>query len=109
MPARRWRRERLGLAARSFDNVDQGDDLAIYAPPRRVTHIDAHAVADLTEIAAALLELQLCIRAVQARRPRSAAQNLRWLSPLLHWQQRACCFQRRSPIVVRWSRRACPS
>ncbi|MGI4880284.1 MAG: hypothetical protein ACRYG4_22680 [Janthinobacterium lividum] len=33
---------------RSFDKVDGGDDLAFYAPPRLVTHIDEGAVAALT-------------------------------------------------------------
>ncbi|UAJ08901.1 class I SAM-dependent methyltransferase [Polymorphobacter megasporae] len=32
----------------SFDKVDSGDDLAFYAPPRLVTHIDEVAVAALT-------------------------------------------------------------
>ena len=32
----------------SFDKEDTGDDLAFYAPPRLVTHIDAVAVAALT-------------------------------------------------------------
>lgn len=32
----------------SFDKVDGGDDLAFYAPPRLVTHIDESAVAALT-------------------------------------------------------------
>lgn len=33
----------------SFDKVDGGDDLAFYAPPRLVTHIDERAVAALTD------------------------------------------------------------
>ena len=32
----------------AFDKVDAGDDLAFYAPPRLVTHIDERAVAALT-------------------------------------------------------------
>ena len=32
----------------AFDRIDAGDDLAFYAPPRLVTHIDAGAVAALT-------------------------------------------------------------
>ena len=32
----------------AFDKVDPGDDLAFYAPPRLVTHIDEGAVAALT-------------------------------------------------------------
>ena len=36
------------LPAGAFDKQDAGDDLAFYAPPRLVTHIDAGAVAALT-------------------------------------------------------------
>ena len=36
------------LPAGSFDKQDDGDDLAFYAPPRLVTHIDEIAVASLT-------------------------------------------------------------
>lgn len=36
------------LPAGAFDKEDPGDDLAFYAPPRLVTHIDAGAVAALT-------------------------------------------------------------
>ena len=35
------------LPAGAFDRQDDGDDLAFYAPPRLVTHIDAGAVAAL--------------------------------------------------------------
>lgn len=37
------------LPAGSFDKEDIGDDLAFYAPPRLVTHIDEVAVAALTD------------------------------------------------------------
>ena len=36
------------LPERAFDKQDRGSDLDFYAPPRLVTHIDAHAVAALT-------------------------------------------------------------
>ena len=36
------------LPAGSFDKQDRGDDLAFYAPPRLVTHIDPPAVAALS-------------------------------------------------------------
>ena len=36
------------LPAGAFDKLDGGDDLAFYAPPRLVTHIDEDAVAALT-------------------------------------------------------------
>lgn len=37
------------LPAGAFDKQDGGDDLAFYAPPRLVTHIDEGAVAALTD------------------------------------------------------------
>ena len=37
------------LPARAFDRVDEGDDLAFYAPARLVTHIDERATAALTD------------------------------------------------------------
>lgn len=37
----------LGLPPTAFDKEDPGDDLAFYAPPRLVTHIDEAAVAAL--------------------------------------------------------------
>lgn len=39
----------------SFDKVDGGEDLAFYAPPRLVTHIDEGAVAALTDFYRELL------------------------------------------------------
>lgn len=36
------------LPANAFDKEDKGDDLAFYAPPRLVSHIDDEAVAALT-------------------------------------------------------------
>ena len=39
----------------SFDKEDTGDDLAFYAPPRLVTHIDEVAVEALTDIYRELL------------------------------------------------------
>ncbi len=36
------------LPAEAFTKQDSGDDLAFYAPPRLVTHIDEEAVATLT-------------------------------------------------------------
>ena len=38
------------LPPRAFDKVDRGDDLAFYAPPRLVTHIDDAAIAELTHL-----------------------------------------------------------
>ncbi len=38
----------LDLPAGAFDKQDDGDDLAFYAPPRLVAHIDDAAVAALT-------------------------------------------------------------
>ena len=40
-----WRAQ---LPANAFDKEDNGDDLAFYAPPRLVSHIDDTAVAALT-------------------------------------------------------------
>ena len=37
------------LPPEAFDKVDGGDDLAFYAPPRLVTHIDEAATAALTD------------------------------------------------------------
>jgi SAM-dependent methyltransferase len=39
---------RAELPANAFDKQDDGDDLAFYAPPRLVSHIDDDAVAALT-------------------------------------------------------------
>ena len=39
---------RAELPANAFDKQDDGDDLAFYAPPRLVSHIDDGAVAALT-------------------------------------------------------------
>ena len=39
---------RVELPANAFDKQDEGDDLAFYAPPRLVSHIDDDAVAALT-------------------------------------------------------------
>ncbi len=39
----------------AFDKQDAGDDLAFYAPPRLVTHIDADAIAALTGFYSATL------------------------------------------------------
>ncbi len=39
----------------AFARVDEGDDLAFYAPPRLVTHIDAAATAALTACYARIL------------------------------------------------------
>lgn len=39
----------------AFDRVDEGDDAAFYAPPRLVTHIDAGAIAALTDCYRALV------------------------------------------------------
>ena len=47
--------EELGLPAHAFDKQDDGGDLAFYADPRLVTHIDAGAIAALTRHYAALL------------------------------------------------------
>ena len=47
--------EDTGLPPGAFDKVDDGDDLAFYAPPRLVTHIDAVAVAALTGFYRAVL------------------------------------------------------
>ena len=44
-----------GLPASAFDKVDNGDDLAFYAPPRMVTHIDDFATGALTRFYAELL------------------------------------------------------
>ncbi len=41
--------------AAAFARVDEGDDLAFYAPPRLVTHIDAAATGALTACYARLL------------------------------------------------------
>ena len=38
----------VGLPPDAFEKIDDGDDLAFYAPPRLVTHIDEIAVAALT-------------------------------------------------------------
>jgi SAM-dependent methyltransferase len=43
------------LPAGAFDKQDAGDDLAFYAPPRLVTHIDAGALAALTDFYRAAL------------------------------------------------------
>ena len=43
------------LPAHAFDKQDSGDDLAFYAPPRLVTHIDDAAVAALTGLYRELL------------------------------------------------------
>lgn len=43
------------LPPRAFDKQDPGDDLAFYAPPRLVTHIDAGATRALTAYYAASL------------------------------------------------------
>ena len=43
------------LPAGSFDKADPEDDLAFYAPPRFVTHIDEVAVAALTDFYRAVL------------------------------------------------------
>lgn len=43
------------LPAGAFDRIDAGDDLAFYAPPRLVTHIDDAAVAALTGLYRSLL------------------------------------------------------
>ena len=40
----------IDLPPQAFDKQDDGDDLAFYAPPRLVTHIDAGAVAALTDL-----------------------------------------------------------
>jgi len=40
---------RVELPANAFDKQDEGDDLAFYAPPRLVSHIDDDAVAALTK------------------------------------------------------------
>lgn len=44
-----------GLPPGAFDREDDGDDLAFYAPPRLVTHIDAVAVAALSALYRELL------------------------------------------------------
>ena len=38
-----------GLPDGSFDKIDGDDDLAFYAPPRLVTHIDENALAALQD------------------------------------------------------------
>ena len=43
------------LPPEAFTRVDEGDDLAFYATPRLVTHIDAGAVAALTDLYRAIL------------------------------------------------------
>ncbi len=43
------------LPAAAFDKEDRGDDLAFYAPPRLVTHIDDAAVAALSSYYARLI------------------------------------------------------
>jgi SAM-dependent methyltransferase len=43
------------LPAAAFEKGDRGDDLAFYAPPRLVTHIDEAAVAALSAFYAALI------------------------------------------------------
>ena len=40
----------IDLPPQAFDKQDDGDDLGFYAPPRLVTHIDAGAVAALTDL-----------------------------------------------------------
>lgn len=47
--------EGAALPPGSFDRIDAGDDLAFYAPPRLVTHIDEAAVAALTGLYRSLL------------------------------------------------------
>jgi SAM-dependent methyltransferase len=47
--------DELNLPARAFDKQDDGSDLAFYAPTRLVTHIDASAIAALTDHYASLL------------------------------------------------------
>ncbi len=47
--------DRLDLPAAAFAKADPGDDLAFYAPPRLVTHIDEGAVAALTAYYAEIL------------------------------------------------------
>jgi len=47
--------EELGLPAQAFDKQDAGADLAFYAPPRLVTHLDEAATAALTAFYARLL------------------------------------------------------
>ena len=47
--------EDAALPPGSFDKADAGDDLAFYAPPRLVTHIDEGAVAALTALYRELL------------------------------------------------------
>jgi hypothetical protein len=43
------------LPSGAFDRIDETDDLAFYAPPRLVTHIDESAVAALTAFYSATL------------------------------------------------------
>jgi hypothetical protein len=43
------------LPAHAFAKQDEGDDLAFYAPPRLVTHIDPAAIAALTDFYRALI------------------------------------------------------
>jgi hypothetical protein len=45
----------LEFPAGAFDRIDEGDDLAFYAPPRLVAHIDDGAIAALTDCYRALL------------------------------------------------------
>ncbi len=47
--------------AAAFARVDEGDDLAFYAPPRLVTHIDAAATAALTACYARMLPADVTI------------------------------------------------
>ena len=47
--------EELGLPPHAFAKQDGGGDLAFYAPPRLVTHIDAGAVSALTALYATVL------------------------------------------------------
>jgi len=47
--------DELHLPARAFDKQDDEPDLAFYAPARLVTHIDAGAIAALTDLYASLL------------------------------------------------------
>jgi SAM-dependent methyltransferase len=53
-----WRAE---LPANAFDKVDDGDDLAFYAPPRLVSHIDDAAVAALTAYYARIMPAQAVV------------------------------------------------
>lgn len=47
--------DELHLPPHAFDKQDDGSDLAFYAPARLVTHIDASAIAALTDCYASLL------------------------------------------------------